>query len=82
MEKLNGEYIKLLGGTGKPSEKFWHLEKRIKKDKTHCGVLIELRKQNLPFDLVSLIKDAAIRIDDIECFSNDLQEVVRFLMER
>lgn len=82
MEKLNNEYVKLLEGPGKASEKFWQLEKRIKKDKTHCGVLIEMRKQNLPFDLVSLIRDGAIGIEDIDCFSDDLQEVVRFLMER
>ena len=82
MEKLNNEYIKLLEGAGKPSEKFWKLEKRIKKDKTHCGVLIEMRKQNLPFDLVSLIRDGAIGLEDIECFSDDLQEIVRFLIER
>lgn len=73
------EYIKLLEGAGKPSEKFWKLEKCIKKDKTHCGVLIEMRKQNLPFDLVSLIRDGAIGLEDIECFSDDLQEIVRFL---
>ena len=82
MEKLNNEYIKLLEGAGKPSEKFWQLEKRIKKDKTHYGVLIEMRKQNLPFDLVSLIRDGAIGLEDIECFSDDLQEIVRFLIER
>ena len=82
MEKLNNEYIKLLKGEGKPSEKFWKLEKRIKNDKTHCGVLIEMRKQNLPFDLVSLIRDGAIGLEDTECFSDDLQEFVRFLMER
>ena len=54
MEKLNHEYVKLLEGDGVPSEKFWALEKRIKIDKKHKGVLIEMRKQNMPFDLVDL----------------------------
>ena len=47
IEKLNAEYIKILEGMGNPSEKFWQLEKRIKADKKHCGVLIEMRKPNL-----------------------------------
>lgn len=82
IEKLNAEYIKILEGVGNPSEKFWQLEKRIKADKKHCGVLIEMRKQNLPFDLVSLIKEGVIGFENIGIFSNDLQVVVRFLTER
>ena len=29
MDKLNKEYIELLNGEGKPSEKFWALDERI-----------------------------------------------------
>lgn len=36
MDKLNKEYIEILSGGGNPSEKFWALEKRIKKDKKDC----------------------------------------------
>ena len=37
MERLNKEYIELLSSNDKnASEKFWNLEKRIKKDKKHC----------------------------------------------
>ena len=82
MEKLNNEYIELLQGSGNPSEKFWELEKRIKNDKRKKGVLIRLSKQNVPFDLVCLIKDGVIGFEDIEDFSSDLQETVRFLVER
>ena len=32
MDKLNKEYMEILGGNGTPSEKFWKLEKRIKED--------------------------------------------------
>lgn len=31
MDKLNKEYIEILSGGGNPSEKFWALEKRIKR---------------------------------------------------
>ncbi len=82
MEKLNSEYIKLLEGDGNPSEKFWTLEKRINNDKRHKGVLIEMRKQNMLFDLVDLIRDGAITLKDIEGFSSELQETIKFLLER
>lgn len=81
MEKLNKEYIELLAGSGAPSQKFWSLEKRIRNDKRHKGVLITLSKRSMPFDIVSLIMDGAIDFGDIEDFSDDLKETVRFLIE-
>ena len=77
MEKLCNSYIELLKENKSPSEKFWQLEKRIRNDKKSCGVQIELRKQDLPLDLVSLIYDGVITLDDIKIFSDDLQDAVR-----
>lgn len=82
MEKLNNEYIKLLEGDGTPSEKFWELEKRIKSDRRRKGVLIRLSKQDMPLDLVELIRDGVIDFKDIADFSSDLQETIKFLIER
>ena len=42
MEKLNQEYAALLAGSGKASEKFWKLEKRINSDKYHVGVVARM----------------------------------------
>ena len=81
MERLVAEYIALLQTDKSASAKFWELEKRIKNDKRKKGVLIRLSKQNVPFDLVCLIKDGVISFKDIEEFSSDLQETVRFLAE-
>ena len=82
IEKLNNEYIKILADEGNASEKFWTLEKRIKKDKIRTGVLIEMRKQNIPFDIVSLIKDGVICFEDLEGFSDELREAVKFMIEK
>ena len=82
MEKLNHEYVKLLEGDGAPSEKFWALEKRIKIDKKHKGVLIEMRKQNILFDIVELFRDGVIGCKDLEDFSSDLQETIKYLIQR
>ena len=44
MEQLTKEYVELLTSPGNASDHFGELEKRIKQDKKHPGVLIELRK--------------------------------------
>ncbi|MBQ8391770.1 MAG: multidrug transporter [Clostridia bacterium] len=82
IEKINNEYIKILTDEGKASEKFWQLEKRIKEDKKHIGVLIELRKQDVPFDIVSLIKDEVIGFEDLEGFSDELRKAVRYMFDK
>ena len=48
MERLVKEYRDLLDGTENASDKFWKLEERIKKDKKHPGVMLELSKGNIP----------------------------------
>ena len=78
--RLIKEYMELLNGDGDASDKFWELEKRIKKDKHNPGVLIELHKQELPIDLVQLLNVGVITADDLEGFSEDLKDAVNFLV--
>ena len=48
MEGLVKEYVNFLNDDKKPaSEKFWELEKRIKEDKRHLGVVMELKKSEV-----------------------------------
>lgn len=81
MDRLNREYIDILSGNGNPSDKFWLLEKRINQDKKSPGVVIQLRKQNLTFDLAALINDGVITFADIEDFSNETKEIVKYICE-
>ena len=80
MERLVEKYIKFLSSDKAASEKFWELEKKIRKDKKNPGVLIELRKSDVPWDLAALIKKKVIKIDDISEFSEDLQEAVKLII--
>ena len=82
MEKLNQEYIELLLKEGNASDKFWELEKRIRTDKKKPGVIVELRKSELVFNLVALMRDGVIEICDLDEFSDDLKEMVRYFIER
>ncbi len=82
MERLVKEYVKLLGGAENASDKFWKLEERIKKDKKHPGVMLELSKGNMIFDIVALINSGVITTADLEDFSDELKENIDFLLHR
>ena len=82
MERLVKEYIDVLNGTGNTSDKFWELEERIMKDKKHPGVMLELSKGNMIFDIVVLINSGVITTADLEGFSDELRESVDFLLHR
>ena len=52
-----GNVIEILNDDKKPaSERFWELEKRIKEDKRHPGVVMELKKSEVIWDIVRLIR--------------------------
>lgn len=82
MERLVKEYIDMLNRTGNASDKFWELEERIKKDKKHPGVMLELSKGNMIFDIVALINSGVITTTDLEGFSDELRKSVDFLLHR
>ncbi|MDD6967059.1 MAG: multidrug transporter [Firmicutes bacterium] len=80
MERLNKEYIQILSSEGKASDKFWELEKRIYQDKRSPGVIVQLRRRDMPIQLTSLLRDGAITRDDLKEFSPELQEYLGFLL--
>ena len=82
MEKLIQEYVQLLSTEEKASDKFWTLEKRVKQDRRHPGVTIELNKGNMIFDIVSLINLGVITRENLDGFSDELKERVEFLLSR
>ena len=82
MEKLNKEYIDLLSSVGNASDHFWELEKRIKQDKKHPGVLIELRKSTAIWDIAFFVRDGVITMDELDGFSEDLIDAVKLILSR
>ena len=80
MEKLNKEYMEIISGNESASDKFWKLEERIKRDRKRKGVIINLQKSDMVFDLVALIHDGAIEMEDLEEFSEEVREMVKRFM--
>lgn len=79
MEQITKEYVELLTSPGNASDHFWALEKRIKQDKKHPGVLIKLRKS---VDIAYFVRDKVITMNELEGFSEDLIDAVKLILSR
>ena len=83
MERLEQEYISLLSDDGKlASDKFWELEKRIKKDKKSPGVILKMSKSEAIWNIAYMIKLKVIALEDLEDFSDNLKEAVTLMLDR
>ena len=76
MNKLNKEYIELLSGEGRPSEKFWTLEERIRNDKKDVGVQLKMSRSNCIPNIISLLNEEVITMEDSDEFSDELKETI------
>ena len=56
-------------------------EKRIKEDKRHPGVIMELKKSEVIWDIVRLIRLKVITYNDLSDFSDELQNEVKRILE-
>ena len=83
MAWLIREYIVLLSDENKiASDKFWELDSKIKTDRRHPGVILNVRKSEAIYDIVRLIRLGVITYDDLSDFSEDLQQAVRVILDR
>lgn len=82
MEKLSREYVRLLTSSGNASDHLWELENRIKQDKKHPGVLLELNKGDAIGDIAILVKKKVITMDDLQGFSEELIEEIKLILSR
>lgn len=82
MERLAKEYIALLSSPGNASDHFWELDKRIKEDRKHPGVIIQISKRDVVWDIARFVNYEVINIDELEGFSKDLIETVKLINSR
>ena len=82
MEQLVKEYVDLLSSPGNASDHFWELEKRIKRDKKHPGVILEMSKSDAIWDIALFVKQKVITIDGLQGFSTELIDAVKLILNR
>ena len=82
MEQLTKKYIELLSSPGNASDHFLELEKRIKNDKKHPGVMLEMKKSEAIWDIAIFIKKKVITIKELEGFSQELIDSVTEILNR
>ena len=58
-------------------KKFRELVKRVNADRKKTGVIADMRRSQLVFNLVNLVGEGAIGMSDLQDFSEELQETVR-----
>lgn len=80
MARLNQEYMQILSGSGSASDKFRELERRILRDRESPGVVVDMRRSKMWFNLVSLLLDEIIHEEDIVGFSEELSEALEYLV--
>ena len=81
MELLCDEYAAILTGPQRGSHAFWEIEKRIKADRKHPGVIVRMKKKEMPYIILDLIRDNVITLGDLDGFSDGLKERLDNLME-
>ena len=82
MERLIAQYKTIVNSEVPASDKFWELDKRIRADKKKPGVVVEMSKQEMIYQIVELLHDKAITFSDLDGFSEDLISTVQFLYNR
>ena len=82
MEHLCKEYAEILTSDEQGSDRFWKLWERIDEDRKCTGVIARMSRSSMIMNLVNLIGEGAITLEDLAEFSEEVQERVRFLVER
>ena len=82
MEGLLKQYIEMLSSPGNASDHFWELEERIKRDRKHPGVLLELDKSRAIWDIAFFAREGIIGIGELDGFSAELIEAVKEMVSR
>lgn len=85
MEKLCKEYISILqadkNADKNASNRFWELHDRLKEDSTKIGVIVRNARSSMIHNILNLLQEDAITDEDLEGFSNNLIERIKFIQE-
>lgn len=81
MEKLCKEYISILQADKNASNRFWELHDRLKEDSIKTGVIARNARSSMIHNILNLLQEGAITTADLEGFSDDLIERIKFMQD-
>ena len=73
----NIKVIDILSKNNSSAQNFWELENRIRQDKKHPGVILDLRRSTMHMNLMLLLSYEVITFDDLKEFSNELLDELK-----
>lgn len=79
IERLCQEYAAVLTSDKNASDRFWAIFDRIKVDGTKTGVIARNARSSMISNIVNLLQEGAITDKDLEGFSDELIERVKFI---
>ena len=81
MQALLNEYAAIIASDEAPSDRFWKLEAKLKKDVRNVGVCVEMNRSALFNNLLCLLDKETITMEDLNGFSVDLKRNLAALIE-
>ena len=78
--KVIDRYIAFLSSPGNAVDKFYSLEKNVKKDSYQDCLNMNMSRSMMKNNMLSLLIDGVITLSDLDGFSDDLREVMTKLL--
>ena len=81
--KLVHEYAEILSDEDAlPSERFWALDERLRKDKRCPGVIVhDMRRSTMHREIAQLVLDGVITMEDLDGFTEDVTVYVEHCLK-
>lgn len=76
IKKLNEHYVELLTRDLDPAQNYWECFKAMKKNQRDVGVIAEIARSQMMYNIISLLQEGAISKDDLVDFSELFHETL------
>ena len=80
MSRLCDEYAAILTGPYSGSEAFWEVKRLIRKDMKRIGAMAGSEQSVVASIIADLLREQVITVEDIADFSDEVKEMVEYLM--
>lgn len=80
MGRLCDEYAAVLTGPYRGSEAFWEVKRLIRQDVKRIGAMAGSEQSEVASIFADLLREQVITVEDIADFSDEVKEMVEYLM--